>query len=256
MKMKKVLVILLGVFILICGIQAQVKKQLVTIKLSEKERIDFKYNYKNQLISFIETGVISLYQYNFKYDKDGCLIECNIVRDKGDVNITSKYNYAQASKAENAYVMEEMTISGRLATKNTENNKIYIDANQRIENVFLDNGTPWENFEYDNDGNLIKYTLHIDTKGKVSTISYLYDNHISPLTNITLPTWFWANHISNLKWSGEFIGKNNASSSTSEVSREEPIGINITYEYDNDNYPIKQYYNGNLSKEFTYKVIK
>lgn len=250
--MKRILSTLLF-FCTIISLNAQQKKLITEIKSTHtNEVIQFKYNSKNQLTYFDEKGVITYREFTLKYDKKtDILTECIINQDRGEFMSNSKYNYENPE-----YIIQETKTGGKKnSIKTTENSKIFIDNEGRLEKTILD-GKPWEVFSYDERDNLIKYTVYSASEKMDQDSEYTFDSKKSILSNMeNLPNWFWTLHMNNMKWCSEFIGENNAIENTTEFAKFSATTIEITYDYDGDGYPVKQYYDGKLVKEFKYKTI-
>jgi len=235
---------------------AQSKKLLTEINsLKTKEVITLEYNSKNQLVYFDEKGAATYREFTLKYDKNsGNFSECIINQDRGEFISSSKFTYSNPD-----YVIEEVKTSGKKVNiKTTEQNTIHIDAEGRLTKTAFDDGKLWEEFEYDNNSNIVNYTQHSALGGNdIITSNSYYNNKQSVFSNIeNLPAWFWALHMNSMRWCIDFIGKNNLKESVIVDPRFGTNTINVTYDYDNEGYPIKQYYNEELVKEFRYKVIK
>lgn len=251
--MKKLLLIFLLGFLSI-SISAQTKKLITEISVIQpRQLITFKYNTKNQLIYFDEKGVVTYREFTLKYDKAGSrLVECLMNRDNGEMVISSKYIYGNEG-----YITEEAKSSGRQLRKMTDYNKIYTDNSGRLTKTTFEDGKLWEEFSYDENNNLTKYLTHSASGKNDINIDYLYDTQISVLSGMgNFPLWFWALHMNNMKWCSDFIGNNNAIESTTIDSRFGTETVEITYDYDSDGYPVKQYYDGELAKEFKYQPAK
>lgn len=232
---------------------AQGKKLLTEINsIHTKNIISLRYNTKNQLVYFDERGTVSYCEFTLKYDKtNNRLVECSINRDKGEMIINSKFIYNNEE-----YITEEIKKSGKQLRKGTEYNKIYIDANNKLIKTTFEDGQLWEEFFYDANNNLSKYLVHSASGNNDIKTEYKFDTNNSIFSNIEdLPSWFWTLHMNSMKWCGDFSGKNNAIESTTQDARFGTDTIEITYEYDQDGYPVKQYYDGELVKEFRYKTI-
>lgn len=251
--MKKALALVL--FSLLClnfSIDAQTKKLIIEINsIQSKEVVSLKYNSKNQLIYIEEKGPIIFREFTLKYDKNGKLAECLINRDRGEAINNSKFMYDN-----NEYITEEVKSSGKQLRKITEYNKIYTDNSDRLSKTTFEDGNLWEMFSYDNHNNLVKYSVHSISGKEDIVVDYSFDTKKSIFSSIeSLPLWFWTLHMNNMKWCSDFLGHNNAIEATTLDSRFGTETKDITYEYDADNYPIKQYYDGVLAKEFKYKAI-
>jgi len=248
--MKKLLLcFVLGLFSI--GISAQTKKLITEINiLQPRQTITFKYNAKNQLIYFDEKGVVTYREFTLKYDKTGSqLMECLMNRDKGEMIINSKFLYGN-----DGYITEEAKSSGRQLRKMTDYNKIFTDNSGRLTKTTFEDGKLWEEFSYDGNNNLTKYLTHSASAKNDINIDYSFDTYVSVLSGMeNFPLWFWALHMNNMRWCSDFIGNNNAIESTTIDSRFGTETIEITYDYDTDGYPVKQYYDGELVKEFKYK---
>ncbi|MFV0330783.1 MAG: hypothetical protein ACK5KL_13365 [Dysgonomonas sp.] len=86
---------------------------------------------------------------------------------------------------------------------------------------------------------------------------YKFDTYKTIFSNIeNMPSWFWALHMNNMKWCGDFLGQNNARENITQDARFGTESIEITYEYDQEGYPVKQYYEEELMKDFKYKIIR
>ncbi|MDR0823877.1 MAG: hypothetical protein LBN74_02210 [Prevotella sp.] len=234
---------------------AQTKKLPVEINsIHTKNIITLKYNAKNQLIHFTEKGTVIYREFTLKYDKaNNQLIECLMNSDNGEMVVNSKFIYNNAD-----YIMEEAKSSGKqLRSKITEYNKIYIDNRGRFSKSMFEDGKMWEEPSYDSDNNLVKYLVY-SASGQVDIQSdYKFDTHKSIFSGIeNLPLWFFAMQMNNMKWCGDFLGKNNAIENTFQDARFGTETIEITYEYDQDGYPVKQYYDGELAKEIKYITVR
>ncbi|NDV78274.1 hypothetical protein [Dysgonomonas sp. 511] len=240
-------------FIFIATLYAQEKKLLVAIdSKNTKELVSFKYE-KNRLASFSVKGILTFSEYSFKYDKaTGQIAEYTMNEDRGELTTNSKFDYTNKG-----YILEtEQSKGKKLKEKLTEENKIYIDSQNRLTKTIFDDGKLWEEFRYDTNNNIVRYIQHSAIgKSDIITTNEFY-NDKSILSGINLPAWFWAVHMSHMKWCGDFIGGNNLKKSTVENLLPDTLIINVTYDYDDDGYPLKQYYNGELAKEFTYIKIK
>ncbi len=234
---------------------AQVKKLPIEINsIDTKEVIELKYNAKNQLIYFNEKGIVTYREFTLKYDKmTNQLSECIMNEDRGQLILNSKYSYDNAN-----YIKEEVKSSGKKTQeKGLDHNNIYIDESGRLSKTIFDDGKLWEEFVYDKNNNITTYTLHPAFGDSELTINYEYNKDKSIFSDIeNLPLWFWTLHISNMKWCSDFIGNNNASQFTTVDSRFGTDTVDITYEYDSDKYPVKQFYNRKLVREFKYKSVK
>lgn len=252
--MKKAFFILLSLLLFYnISIHAQNKKLLVEINsIKTKEVIELKYNNKNQLIYFDEKGVATYREFTFKYDKSNNLSECTVNQEKGEFITNSKFIYEDAG-----YITEERKISGKKVNiKTTEQEKIYIDTKNRLTKTVFDDGKIWEEFEYDDNNNIIKYTQHSAFGDNDVITTNAYNDDKSVFFNIeNIPVWFWALHMNNMRWCSDFTGKNNLKKSTIIDPRFGTSVIEVTYEYDNEGYPTKQYYDGELVKEFKYQII-
>lgn len=254
--MKKLLFVILGGLILFCAkTNAQGKKLLVEINsLKTKEVIGFKYDNKNKLVYFDEKSVATYREFTLKYDKNsGKLSECVNNNDKGEFVYTSKFSYNHPD-----YIEEEMKSTGKkINIKTTDNNKIFIDGKNRLTKSMFDDGKLWEELEYDANDNIVKYTLHSALGDNDVITTNTYNNDKSIFSDIeNMPSWFWALHMNNMRWCTDFTGKNNPKERTVIDPRFGTEVINITYDYDSDGYPVKQYYNNELVKEFKYIPVK
>lgn len=251
---KNLLFLFLCLFTGNLAINAQVKKLLTEINsIQTKNVITFKYNDKNQLIYFDEKGTVTYREFTLKYDKaSNRLTECFMNRDKGEMIINSKFIYNNED-----YITEEAKNSGRQLRKTTEYNKIYIDANNRLTKTMFEDGKLWEEFVYDTNNNLSKYLVHSAFGNSDIETDYKFDTYKTIFSNIeNMPSWFWALHMNNMKWCGDFLGQNNARENITQDARFGTESIEITYEYDQEGYPVKQYYDEELMKEFKYKIIR
>jgi len=234
---------------------AQVKKLISEISsLNTKEIMTFRYNNKNQLIYFDEKGIVTYREFTLKYDKvNGQLSECVINQDRGELILNIKYYYDNTE-----YIREEVKSSGKkLQGKTTETNNIYLDDKRRLTKTTFDDGKLWEEFKYDDNNNVVAYTIHSTLGDSDSFTTYKFNDKNSVFSDIeSLPTWFWALHLNNMKWIDGFVGRNMPVEYTTEDPRYGVETIEITYDYDNDGYPVKQYYDGVLVKEFRYKLAK
>jgi hypothetical protein len=205
------------------------------------------------LIYFDEKGVVTYREFTLKYDKAGSqLTECLMNRDKGEMIINSKYIYGNGG-----YILEEAKSSGRQLRKTTDYNKIYADNSGRLTKTTFEDGKLWEEFYYDGNNNLSRYLTHSASGKNDITIDYAFDTRKSVFSGMeNLPFWFWALHMNSMRWCSDFIGDNNAVENTTVDSRFGTETTKITYEYDSDGYPVKQYYDGELVKEFKYQPAK
>ncbi|WP_165020835.1 hypothetical protein [Dysgonomonas sp. ZJ279] len=247
--MKKLLIIV-AILLTTCSLNAQVKKLVHRINSTvESETIEFRYNAKNQLVFFSEMGIAFYREYSLKYDKSDRLVERNMNRDRGDIITNIRYTYTSPD-----YVTENVSMRGKLQGRATESNRIHIDSLGRLTKTTFADEVLWEEFNYDNNNNLTRYIFHFVADGGQRDIDYTYGNDISPFANIqNLPEWFWAYHMNNLKWCAEFMGKNSATSFDIDDTRVNDSEAVITYEYDQDGYPVKQFYNGEIAREFVYR---
>lgn len=234
---------------------AQVKKLVSVINSNgTKETISFKYNKKSQVVYLDEKGLVTYREFTFKYDKaTGQLTECTINEDRGELIQDIKYDYSNPG-----YINEEIRSRGKMRhTKTIETNKIYVDDKGLLTKTTFDDGKLWEEFSYDNNSNIITYTIH-SAKGKNNTqTTYKYNTQNAVFLNIeNLPVWFLALHLNNMKWIEGLIGKNMPIELTTDDPKYGIETIEVTYDYDTDGYPVKQYYDGTLVKEITYKQIK
>ncbi len=222
-------------------------KQLIQINsVKTKEIVDLKYNNKKQLTYFVEKGVVTFREFTFKYDKiTNLLSECIMNQDRGELITNSRYTY------NDGYITEEVASSGKQVKekKVTDHLQIHIDHKGRLTKT-----EPWEEFVYDENNNLVTYTQHGATNEGSKITIFKFNNDKSAFLNIeSIPAWFWAWHVNSMRWCGDFIGKNNPSGFTTEDPRYGTDTIEVTYEYDTDGYPVKQFYNGELVREMIYK---
>lgn len=249
--MKKLLLLFFFLTILL-SINAQNGKLITEIKsLHTNETISFKYNSKNQLIYFDEKGVITYREFSLKYDKKtDRLTEFTINQDRGEYVANMKYTYDNPD-----YIVQEISTSRKKVKANaTEHDNIYTDDKGRLLKTSFDGGQPWERFVYDNNNNLTLYTVYTVSGKKEQESEYTYDNKRSIFSGIkNLPLWFWTLCMNNMRWCSEFTGSNNAVETNSESNKYGISTVEITYDYDADGYPVRQYYDGELAKEFKYK---
>lgn len=227
-------------------------KQLIQINsVKTKEIVDLKYNNKKQLTYFVEKGVVTFREFTFKYDKiTNLLSECIMNQDRGELITNSRYTY------NDGYIAEEVASSGKQVKekKVTDHLQIHIDHKGRLTKTVFEDGKPWEEFVYDENNNLVTYTQYGATNEGSKITIFKFNNDKSAFLNIeSIPAWFWAWHVNSMRWCGDFIGKNNPSGFTTEDPRYGTDTIEVTYEYDTDGYPVKQFYNGELVREMIYK---
>lgn len=252
--MKRALAIISIVSFTLLSLSAQEKRLSQINSFDTKETVNLKYNNKGQLIYFEEKGVVTYREFTFKYDKvSNLLAECNMNQDRGELITNSKYAY------NTEYITEQITSSGKQIRekKVTDYINIYLDNKNRLTKTVFDDGKPWEEFVYDDNNNVIIYTQHSAlSEGGSKVITYKFNDDKSAFLAIgAIPAWFWAWHISSLRWSNGFIGENNPNMLTTEDPRYGTDIIDVTYEYDNEGFPVKQYFDGILVKEFVYKDI-
>lgn len=236
-------------------VSAQVKKLISEINsLGTKETITFKYNNKNQLVYFDEKGAVTYREFTLKYDKtDGKLIECIVNEDKGELTSSSKYDYTNPN-----YIKEEIKTSGKKRqNKTTDYNDIHLDKKSRLAKTMFSDGKLWEEFKYNENHNIISYIIYSATGNKNTSTTYKFNTQNAVFLNVeNFPLWFLALHLNNMKWAQGITGEN----MPVEFTADDPIyGIEtmeVTYDYDKDGYPIKQYYDEKLVREFSYKEIK
>lgn len=251
--MRKILPLLFALVINLSAF-AQTQKLLAEINsINTKEVISLKYNSKNQLVYFVEKGIATYSEYTLKYDKANRLSECIMNQDKGELVTNSKFIYDNPS-----YIIEELKSSGKkLHSRIVEFDTIRIDQKGRLTKTKFDDGKLWEEFAYDENNNLVKYIVHSATGAKDRITDYEFGANKSVFSNIVdIPVWFWALHMNKMRWCGDFIGDNSATSNTTDDPRWGVSSIEITYDYDSDGYPVKQYYDDELVKEFKYKDSK
>ncbi|WP_029905032.1 hypothetical protein [Prevotella sp. 10(H)] len=253
--MKRLGLLLLTGSLLVGQIIIAQTKQLVQIDSKQtKEVINLKYNNKNQLVYFDEKGVATYKEFTFKYDKStNILTECTMNQDRGELIINYKYTYNGNT------VTEEATSSGKQIKekKIVDILDIHIDNKGRLTKTVFEDGKPWEQFDYDDNDNLVSYAQNSALDNGKKIVVSKYNNDKSAFLSIeSIPAWFWGWHINSMKWSSNFIGKNNPNEIATEDPRFGSDTIEITYEYDTDGYPVKQFYNGELVREFTYKITK
>ncbi|MDR2955979.1 MAG: hypothetical protein LBV43_12960 [Prevotella sp.] len=248
-------IVVIGISLILCfSLNAQVKKLISEINsLDTKEVISFKYNEKNQLIFFDEKGSVTYREFSFKYNKKGKLEECSVNEDKGQFIQNSRFTYK-----EDDIIEEELKSSGkRMSGKITEYNKYTIDERGRLTKTLFDDGTLWEEFQYDDNNNLTSYINYTAKGDKDNVIIYKRGSESSDmLSTNTFPVWFWALQLHTMQWCINMLGKNNIVEYTKDSSRYGTDVIEVTYEFDSDGYPIKQYYDGELVREFKYKIIQ
>lgn len=231
---------------------SQVKKLISAINsIGTKETISFKYNNKNQLVYFDEKGLVTYREFTLKYDKtNGRLTECTINEDKGELIQNIKYNYSNPD-----YIKEEVKTSGKkIQNKTIDFNNIYVDSKARLKKTTFIDGQLWEEFDYDSQNNILTYTKHSANGKSNSQNVYKFNSKNAVFLNIdNFPQWLLALHINNMRWVEGIIGENMPIEFTADDPR---YGINTTeatYEYDREGYPVKQYYDGELVKEFIYR---
>ncbi|MBK5722627.1 hypothetical protein JGH11_17265, partial [Dysgonomonas sp. Marseille-P4677] len=247
--MKKALAIISILFLTFSSISAQKKLLSQINSLDTKETVNLKYNNKGQLVYFEEKGIVTFREFSFKYDKNSNkLSECNMNQDRGELVTNSKYHY------NDGYITEEIVSSGKQVRekKVIDHIKIHIDNKNRLTKTVFDDGKPWEEFVYDENNNMIIYTQHSAlTEGGSKIIKYKFNQDKSAFWAIEhIPAWFWAWHINSMRWCRDFIGQNNPNEFTTEDPKYGTDTIEVTYEYDHDGFPTKQYYNGKLVREF------
>ncbi|MDU1891435.1 MAG: RHS repeat domain-containing protein [Dysgonomonas sp.] len=251
---KSLLCVLLSFFITGFSLQAQTKKLLTSVNsIESKETIELKYNGKNQLVYLSEKGVIIFREFSFKYDKvTNQLTEAKMDQDRGDIVYNSKFTHTSG------FVTEDLKKSGRqYPEKEDEQNQLDIDAKGNLIDTKFDDGSVWDKFSYDANGNLSKYIIHSASGTPIYVADYTYGNIISPFAGISdFPQWFWAMYVNNMKWCRDFIGPNSPDSLLLDDPRFGEDDIKITYELDADGYPVKQFYNDVLVREFTYTPAK
>ncbi len=246
---------LLLLFLFNISLLAQDKKLLIKINsIKTKEVITFKYDNSNHLIYFDEKGVATYCEFKLKYDnKTNVLSEVQMNKDRGELVLNSSYNYSNAG-----YVIEEQKSSGKqVKEKTTDYNNIYTDGEGRLIKTTFDDGKLWEEFKYDDKHNIVIYTQHaVLGNGDIVTTNE-YGDDKSIFTNILgLPAWFWPIHLNSMQWCNGFTGTNNLKYSNTENPHVDTPPIAVTYDYDAEGYPIKQFYNGELVCEFEYKTLK
>lgn len=237
------------------SMSAQVKKLISEINsVGTKETITFKYNNKNQLIYFDEKGVVTYREFTLKYDKiNGQLTECIIHEDKGELISSTKYDYSNPN-----YIREEIKTSGKkVQNKTTDYNDIHIDDKNRLTKTIFSDEKLWEEFVYDENDNIITYTIHAASGNSNTSTTYKFNTQNGVFLNINnLPIWLLALHLNNMKWAEGITGKN----TPVEFTGDDPIygteTTEVSYVYDEDGYPVRQYYDGKLVREFSYKQIK
>lgn len=252
--MKKILLFFIFGLLSATMVSYAQKKLLTEINsINTKEVIGFKYNSKNQLVYFDEKGVVTYTECRLKYDKTNQLTECAINQDKGELILNSKYSYSNEGA-----ILEEVKRSGRKLPEKTINvNPIHVDIKGRLAKTTFEDGNLWEEFGYDDNDNLVRYKMYSALGDDDKVSEYKFDTNRSPFSDIAnFPIWFWALHISRARWCSDFIGQNNAIENTTNDPKYGQDTIEITYTYDEDGYPVKQYYNGELVKEFKYKTIE
>lgn len=253
---KTIRIIIFGLLLLInLPVSAQVKKLVSEINsVGTKETITFKYNNKNQLVYFDEKGVVTYREFTFKYDKtNGRLTECITNEDKGELISSAKYDYSNPD-----YIREEVKTSGKkIHSKTTDYNDIHIDDKNRLIKTMFNDEKLWEEFVYDEKDNIITYTIYAASGKSNTSTTYKFSTQNPVFLNIdNLPLWFLALHLNNMKWSEGITGKN----MPVEFITDDPVygteTTEVAYVYDEDGYPIRQYYDGKLVREFSYKKIK
>lgn len=251
--MRKICFLLFLTLLFICTpLFSQQKKLLVQINsIKTNEVIELKYNNKSQLIYFDEKGVATYREFTFKYDKNtGQMAECQINQENGQYITNMKFSYDNTD-----YIVAEVKNSGKKVNiKSTDYEKIYTDINGRLIKTVFDDGKVWEEFEYDQNNNINKYTQHSALGDSDVVTTNTYNDNKSIFSDIEgIPSWFWALNMNNMKWCSDFIGKNNLIESTVIDPRFGTEITNVKYDYDEDGYPLRQYYNDILVKEFKYK---
>lgn len=252
--MKKTLFLLL---LFLCSFILTLHSQIIQLpveinSLKTKEIVSLKYGSGNKLVYFSEKGIATFREFSFKYDKKtGQLTECTINEDRGELVMNCKYQYTDAG-----YISETIRTSGKkIKEKTIEENNIYTDANGRLTKTVFDDGKLWEEFKYDENNNLVLYTQHAALgNGDVITTN-TFNEDKSVFSHIKgLPSWFWGMHINSLRWCTDFIGNNNLKQSTTVDPRIDRTPVDVTYDYDENGYPVKQYYNEELVKEIKYDI--
>lgn len=256
--MKRILrITALGLLLLInLSMNAQVRKLISGINsIGTKELITFRYNNKNQLVYFDEKGVATFRHFTLKYDKTtGQLIEHNMNEEDGELTMNIKYDYQSNA----GHIREKIKMGGKKnQDKLTHYNDIQMDDKGRLAKTIFDDGQPWEDFEYDDNNNILKYTLH-SAGGKDNTSStYKFNTEYGIFCNmLNPPLWLFALNLNNMKWAEGLIGSNLPIEVTADDPRYGTETTEITYEYDSDGYPLRQYYDGKLVREFSYTPIK
>jgi hypothetical protein len=275
-NMRKISISILFLFALL-NINAQniTNKRLIKIDIpSQKKTVSFNYNGKNEVSNIVIVGTSSNHQYTLSYYPDGSLKERKLNRDKGDIKIDFVYSY------NNEKIAITVNRSGKIQKKSVVYDNITLDENKHLTETYSIYDKSLNNkFVYDENGNLIT-SIQYHGNGNAETTSYEYNNDISPLSYLNLPTWFLAYDFSGMNWSEGLWGKNTVKRQIMKITDSEgnnveetgyffefdkegkPIKqyrtseVHYTYEYDSDGYPTKQYKNGNLAKEFIYEIIK
>lgn len=252
--MKKYIFTFLCLSIIILNANAQSRKLITEINsIASNETIIFKYNSKNQLTDIEEKGPIVFRVISLKYDKkSGRLTEYTINQDRGEFLTNTKFGYDDAGN-----ITQEVKSSRKKIEINAPQfTNIQLDDKGRLLKTFFE-GKLWEEFVYDDNDNLAKYVVY-SVSGRIDQESeYTHDDKTSALSGMeNLPKWFWALNLNSMKWCAEFIGKNNAVEDTTEYAKYSAVTTEITYNYDADGYPLKQYHDGVLAKEFSYKGVK
>jgi hypothetical protein len=266
--------ILLLTTILNVNAQNSVSKRLVKLSIpGTGNTISFKHNDKNEVIEIIEIGENINRQYTLSYYSNGALKERKLNRDKGKIKIDFSYSY-DAEK-----ISITINRSGKSQKKSVGYDDITLKENKYLTMLFsLYNKALEGKFAYDENSNLTEHTCYYGN-GDVETTTYEYSDDVSPLLYMqSIPNWFWAYDFEGMDWTEGFWGKNTVKRKIMKkiddeenevyaVEREnmnmrmparenKTLEINYTYEYDNDGYPIKQYKDGKLIKEFFYEMIK
>ena len=246
--MKKTVLFLTFVLLAsLLGINAQgQKKRLVKIgNMPYNKEITFKYNSKGQLITIVEVGQAIYRVYSLEYDKEGSLVARKLNRDRGDVKIDYRYSYNQGN------VHLEIKTSGKIMQKSTSHEEIAIDGNGYLHKLYSE-GELDRKYTYDSRGNLIENNYYY--KAGVDSTTYEYSSQPSALSFADmLPVWFWAYDINGNSWSVGLWGKN-AVTKITQIEPEKTTTTEYSYEFDADNYPIKQFEEGKLIKEFLYET--
>ncbi|MDR0874143.1 MAG: hypothetical protein LBN27_11870 [Prevotellaceae bacterium] len=267
--MKKISVLTLFL-IAILNINAQnvVSKRLVKMNiLLQNQTVSFKYNGKNEVVSIDEPK--RKCKYTLSYNPDGSLKQV-----KKNISSILKIEYTYSYDKEKILINEK-----RSGSQNRVSNDSISLVDKSTFEIYSSYNRKTDKFVYDNNNNLIENVYFYGNSNKETSV-YKYNNDISPLLYTqSIPIWFWISDFSlTIDWVEGLAGKNTVKHITREkvdadgnqmyaVEREylnmpmptegnKLSEVDYTYEYDNDGYPIKQYKNGKLIREFFYETFK